>query len=127
MPRLAFTPRASADVEEAYHWYEDQRAGLGGRFQTEIDRVLYVISTMPEAGPAVHRDLRRLLVHRFPYALYYRVTPDLVEVRGCLHSAPTSSDLASARVRSNDVPMTTFPRAWHMPPIASGGMRIFGD
>jgi plasmid stabilization system protein ParE len=40
---------------------------------------------MPEAGPIVHRDLRRLLLRSFPFAIYYRLTVERVEVRACLH------------------------------------------
>lgn len=83
--RLAFTSRASADVEEAFAWYEAHRVGLGADFQTELTRVLQLLEAMPEAGPVVHRDLRRLLVKRFPFALYYRLTETAIEIRGCLH------------------------------------------
>jgi hypothetical protein len=33
----------------------------------------------------VHRDLSRVLLTRFPFALYYRTTDAAIEVRGCLH------------------------------------------
>ena len=82
---LAFTPRANDDVEEAYAWYEAQRVGLGLDFQSELTRVLHLLEAMPEAGPIVHRDLRRLLVKRFPFSLYYRLTESAIEIRGCLH------------------------------------------
>lgn len=82
---LAFTSRAAIDIEEAYSWYEGQRAGLGADFQSELARIIQLLEAMPETGPVVHRDLRRLLVRRFPFALYYRLTESTVEVRGCLH------------------------------------------
>ena len=34
MKPALFTPAAEADVEEAYQWYEGQRAGLGEAFGT---------------------------------------------------------------------------------------------
>jgi hypothetical protein len=42
---------------------------------------------MPAAGPIVYRTLRRALVHRFPFAVYYTLTTDLIEVRGVLHTS----------------------------------------
>ena len=83
--KLAFTSRASADIEKAYAWYESQRRGLGAEFQNELTRVLSVLESMPEAGPIVRKDLRRALVNRFPFALYYRLTDFAIEIRGCLH------------------------------------------
>ena len=35
----------------------------------------------------MYRDLRRVLLHRFPYSVYYRLVPAerLAEVRACVH------------------------------------------
>ena len=82
---LAFTPRARDDVEEAYNWYESQQAGLGAEFESALASVIRLVTQMPEAGPIVHGDIRRLLVERFPYSLYYRLIDSTIEVRACLH------------------------------------------
>lgn len=82
---LAFTSRATNDVEEAYTWYDSQQVGLGAEFESALASVLRLVKEMPEAGPVVHRDIRRLLLERFPYSLYYRLTDSTIEVRACLH------------------------------------------
>ena len=71
--RIEFRSDASADVAEAFAWYEARQSGLGGQFETDLDRTLHQISTMPEAGRLVHRNLRRGLLHRFPFAVYYAI------------------------------------------------------
>ena len=80
-----FTPLASADIEAANAWYEGQRAGLGDEFRQALDMVWALVLQFPESGPIAHRDLRRVLTPRFPYAIYYRPTAQIIEVRGCLH------------------------------------------
>ena len=80
-----FTPLASVDIEEAHHWYEAQRVGLGDEFRASLELVWGLLMQFPEAGPVVHRDLRRVLLPRFPLAVYYRVTGESIEVRGCVH------------------------------------------
>ncbi len=72
--RLEFRPEASADVAEAFSWYEAQRPALGTDFEAELDRTLYLIQTIPAAGPVVYRALRRALLHRFPFAIYYTLS-----------------------------------------------------
>lgn len=84
--RLEFRPEASADIAEAFSWYEAQRPGLGTEFEEEIDRARGYIQDMPMAGRLVHRSLRRALVRRFPFAMYYIVSSDLIEIRGVLHN-----------------------------------------
>lgn len=81
---VRFTPLAADDMVRAFDWYENQRSGLGSEFEAVVDQMLRLLSEMPELGPEVHDDFRRLLLVRFPYALYYRLG-DVIEVRGCLH------------------------------------------
>jgi plasmid stabilization system protein ParE len=83
--RLEFSPEASADVAEAFSWYEAQRLGLGTEFEAELDRTLGLITAMPAAGRVVYRTLRRALVRRFPFAIYYILGADLIEIRAVLH------------------------------------------
>jgi plasmid stabilization system protein ParE len=82
---VRFTPRAARDIERANRWYEAERAGLGAEFQIELWRVLDLLVTMPEMGPITQRDMRRVLLRRFPYATYYRLVGNVLEIRACLH------------------------------------------
>ena len=82
---VRFTPLTALDVEDAVRWYEEQRPGLGGEFEAALNSTLALLRQAPEAGPPVHREVRRLLMPRFPYAVYYLLLDDAIEVRGCLH------------------------------------------
>ena len=84
-PAVRYSPEAFADVAEAFSWYEAQRRGLGWEFVVALDTTLGLLQQAPEAGPVVHRGLRRALLHRFPYALYYGFTGGQIQVRGVLH------------------------------------------
>jgi plasmid stabilization system protein ParE len=84
--RLEFRPEASADIAEAFSWYEQQRAGLGAEFESELNRTFGYVTDMPLAGRLVHRAFRRALLHRFPFTVYFTVTDDLVAIRGVLHN-----------------------------------------
>jgi plasmid stabilization system protein ParE len=78
---------ARHEFDEAADWYEKQRPGLGLEFVEEVDRVLDDLREFPEAHAVVHKDLREALVHRFPYAVYYRVEPEQVVVVAIIHTA----------------------------------------
>lgn len=78
-------PAAAADVEEAFGWYEGQRAGVGEEFLLAVQATLKLIAQQPRAYPVVHRDTRRALLKRFPYGLYYRLFADAIVVVGCFH------------------------------------------
>jgi plasmid stabilization system protein ParE len=82
---VLFRPAAAADVEDAYNWYEQQRDGLGSEFLAELRRSVVALQRRPELAAILHRDTRRLLLSRFPYALYYRIFDDRIIVVACLH------------------------------------------
>lgn len=73
------------DVEVAQGWYEAQRRGLGSEFRSEVDAAVELISVTPLAFPLVRRNIRRALIRRFPYALFYRVVGDEAVVEACIH------------------------------------------
>jgi plasmid stabilization system protein ParE len=66
---------AQDDIEAAALWYEQQREGLGTRFVVELDTVLDRVGTYPLQFPIVEGPVRRALLRRFPYAVYF-VTED---------------------------------------------------
>ena len=80
---LVLRPAAAADVEAAYRWYEQRRAGLGDRFLDAVAVTLHAIEARPMTSAVVHRSTRRALVRRFPYAIFYRVIGERVVVVGC--------------------------------------------
>lgn len=79
-------PAAAADVEEAWQWYEAQREGLGDEFLQVVQEAIESIGTFPESAPVVQRDIRRQLLKRFPYGLFYRLIHDQVVVVACFHA-----------------------------------------
>lgn len=84
---IRFTPLAESDVAEVYADYEAARSALGDEFLTVAEETVSLMSEFPEACPKVHRELRRALLQRFPYSLYFRIdrSAEVIEVRAVLH------------------------------------------
>lgn len=83
---VRLTPEAEADVTEAYAWYRERRAGLGEDFLNSFETVLGVLHRHPEAYPEVHRNVRRALMQRFPYCVFYIPEAQGPLVLGCFHA-----------------------------------------
>jgi toxin ParE1/3/4 len=84
--RLVVREAAEADIAEAARWYERRSPGLGGEFLRAVDVTLAEVTRMPERYPLVRGRSRRALLRRFPYAVFFVATPDLVSVIACLHA-----------------------------------------
>ena len=82
---LVFRPEVREEINQAYSWYENQKSGLGDEFLDCVDETLNRICKLPESYPIVHRDIRRAVVRRFPYAVYYRIVSSRVIVTAIFH------------------------------------------
>ena len=83
--RFIVRPLAEADLEDAARWYDDERAGLADRFLSDVDRTFARIRERPLQFPAVAGDVRRALLHTFPYAVYFWTSDEVVTVLAVLH------------------------------------------
>lgn len=90
---LVFRPEVREEVDEAYSWYDSQRSGLGDELLDCIDEMLDRICQSPESYPVFYRDVRRAVVRRFPYAVYYRIVSSRVIVTAIFHGRRDSTGL----------------------------------
>jgi plasmid stabilization system protein ParE len=84
--RVSLTPEAEADVEEAHVWYAERGLGLAEDFRRSLDECMGRIASHPEGFPSVHRSVRRALLRRFPYCVFYVLEPERALVIGCFHA-----------------------------------------
>lgn len=85
MTKLLVRRAARLDVRSIQEWYETEDVGLGARFLTEFDGVVERARLMPRQFPEVGRSLRRALLRRFPYSVYFLDRGDAVVVLAVLH------------------------------------------
>jgi plasmid stabilization system protein ParE len=83
--RLLLRPEARVDIREALLWYEDQKPGLGDRLDAELTRLFDRILRSPLQFPEVEQDVRRGLLRKFPYEVYFLLEGDAIFVLAVLH------------------------------------------
>jgi plasmid stabilization system protein ParE len=83
--KIAFLPAAQTELDEAFSWYEEQAVGLGYEFLDELDQSLRLIASFPKLQTCVDRKVRRCLVNRFPYGIFYGVSNDTIIVVAVAH------------------------------------------
>ena len=83
---IRFTPEADAELAEARQWYAYQRENLDIEFMERVDDALSRIVSNPNLYPIVYRTLRRAIVRRFPFAVFYEATADEIQVIAIFHS-----------------------------------------
>lgn len=96
--RLRSEPRADLDVEAAFGWYENERPGLGQEFLAELRIAYNRIASAPFAYQELRSGVRRALLRRLPYAVYFAIDEAVVMVVAVLH---VSRDPAAWQRRRN--------------------------
>lgn len=71
--QIIFHPEAEKEYIEAYHWYENERKGLGGYFEKMVDLKLNQILQIPEHYKIVKSNFREALVDIFPCRIVYKI------------------------------------------------------
>lgn len=73
---VAFLPKARAEMTTIGRWWNQNRRESPRLFREEIHGVLSRLREQPELGERVEGAIRRLLLPRTRYYLYYRVVGD---------------------------------------------------
>ena len=83
---ITIRAEAESDISEAYTWYERQRKGLGSDFILCVEEGLGKIQRDPQIYPLVHRNVRRMLIHRFPYGIFYILEEGVILILAVYHA-----------------------------------------
>jgi plasmid stabilization system protein ParE len=83
--RVVVRRLAQAEITEAFEWYRERSITAAGEFLVEVDHAMAEIENDPERFPVVHGRLRRMLLQRFPYGVYFKVYAKTVSVVGVIH------------------------------------------
>ena len=65
--------------------YEGKVPSLGARFLNAVDEAVADIVAAPQRWRVIEDDVRRHLIARFPYAIYYRAMPDHIRILAFKH------------------------------------------
>ena len=78
---------AQVEFDEAFDYYEVQRAGLGVDFVARVQQTFNRISMNPLLYAVELGDIRKAGVTRFPYCVFFRVDTVRVEVVAVFHNS----------------------------------------
>ena len=93
--QIRFLPEADTDLAEARVWYGLQRDGLDVELMWQIDETLHRISNAPRRFRLIHRHLRRAIVKKFPFAVFYEVSKNEIVVFAMFHARRNPKHLTS--------------------------------
>ena len=82
---VILSSRTERDIQSAYTWYESKQPGLGEEFPGRLREKLEAIRRQPESSQIIHKNIRRAVLSRFPYVIFYIFGPSRIVVLAILH------------------------------------------
>src|SRR5215470_9493362 len=82
---IRFLTMAETEVDNAVSWYLKQTDDQSLNFLNELDRAIQVVRAYPLLAAEIEPDIRRFLLHRFPYSLIYGIEEGTIVVIAVAH------------------------------------------
>ncbi|RLA63142.1 MAG: type II toxin-antitoxin system RelE/ParE family toxin [Epsilonproteobacteria bacterium] len=92
---IELKPEVYDDLKTAYDWYESQRIGLGEDFLLTLEDSYAKIARTPKAYQLIYQSVRRKLVRRFPYGVFFVLGDDKIIVIAVMHTKRNPLDLSN--------------------------------
>ncbi len=70
--KVEYHPAVEGELRDIRNYYEARSPGLGAQFIDEFERQVLTLAAAPERWMVVTGDIRRCLMRRFPYVIYFR-------------------------------------------------------
>jgi plasmid stabilization system protein ParE len=86
---IKISARAAAQIEKVAAWWADNRPAAPGAVRNDVAEVLELLSVQPGTGTPARRSrvvgVRRAILPRIQYYIYYRVSGGALEVLAFRH------------------------------------------
>ena len=84
--RVEYHPQVEVELHSIVKHYNHAAVGLGDEFLDVFDQHVNLICSTPKSWQELNHGVRRCMLSRFPYVIYYRlVSPELLRVTVVKH------------------------------------------
>jgi hypothetical protein len=80
---------ALIDIQQATDWYNQQHAGLGGRFQSQVVAQISLLTKNHKHYSPRYKKVCCMLIRKFPYLVHFTVDKkrEVIEVLAVFHTS----------------------------------------
>ncbi|HEU5054066.1 MAG TPA: type II toxin-antitoxin system RelE/ParE family toxin [Hanamia sp.] len=82
---IIIKPIVLLDLDEALLWYEAEQPGLAKRFYQSFEIAIERIRKNPNAFFDVAPEVKKILLKKFPYKIFYTISGNKIIILGIAH------------------------------------------
>ncbi len=78
---------AEVDFDKSYEFYFQDSPKVADTFFKQINFGFENIKQNPKSFPVAHKDVRKYVVKKFPFVIYYRIVDKIIQIIAIFHSS----------------------------------------
>jgi len=83
--KIEFFPETKAELDDAVDYYELQLTGLWSTFKSVARSTVKRVATFPTAWREIKPNIRRCIMHKFPYNVLYSIEENSILIIAIAH------------------------------------------
>ena len=83
--KLIISKKAQNEIELSEEYYNLQKENLGKEFKNDVKHLTLNILDFPNLYPTIKNDIKRCLLHKFPYSIFYAIRNNTIIILSVAH------------------------------------------
>lgn len=84
---IEISDEAEIDFDKSYEYYYEDSPKVADAFFRIINMGFENIKQNPNSFPIAHKDLRKYVVKKFPFVIYYQISDLIIHVIAIFHTS----------------------------------------
>jgi len=84
---IELSDEAEVDFDKSYEFYYEESPKVADTFFKRISLGFENIKQSPNTFPIAHKDVRKYVVKKFPFVIYYRIIDTVIQVIAIFHTS----------------------------------------
>jgi plasmid stabilization system protein ParE len=85
--KIELSEDAESDFEKSYEYYLGENSKVADLFYKKIDYCLHTIKQNPYSYSVAYKHIRKYIVKKYPFVIYYIIEDSIVRVVAIFHSS----------------------------------------
>ena len=84
---IELSDEAEVDFDKSYKFYSEDSPKVADTFFKQINLGFDIIKQNPKSFLLAHKDIRKYVVKKFPFVIYYRIVHTVIQVIAIFHTS----------------------------------------
>ena len=84
---IELSDEAEVDFDKSYEFYYEDSPKVADTFFKRINISFENIKQNPKSFPVAHKDVRKYVVKKFPFVIYYRIADTVIQIIAIFHTS----------------------------------------